>query len=77
MLFYGGESFKLPFFSQPNYCVPSVASDQRSSAEIRQNMIFFFKMFLLLQIKVVFLHHQNPPSLSTMLKCAGRFIFVL
>ena len=20
------------------------------------------------------LHHQNPPSLSTMLKCAGRFI---
>ena len=23
----------------------------------------------------VHLHHQNPPSLSTMLKCAGRFIF--
>ena len=34
MLFYGGESFKLPFFSLPNL----VASDYWSSAEIRQNM---------------------------------------
>ena len=25
---------------------------------------------------VVFLQHQNPPSLSTMLKCAGRFILI-
>ena len=24
----------------------------------------------------VLLQHQNPPSLSTMLKCAGRFIFI-
>ena len=24
----------------------------------------------------VFLQYQNPPSLSTMLKCAGRFIFI-
>ena len=22
------------------------------------------------------MQHQNPPSLSTMLKCAGRFIFI-
>ena len=26
--------------------------------------------------KFVLLQHQNPPSLSTMLKCAGRFIFI-
>ena len=32
---------------------------------------------VLFQIKVVSLHHQNPPSLSTMLKCAGRFVFIL
>jgi hypothetical protein len=38
MFFYGGGSFKLPFFSLPDSCVPSVAGDQRSSAEIRQNM---------------------------------------
>jgi len=24
----------------------------------------------------VFLRHENPPSLSMMLKCAGRFIFI-
>ena len=25
----------------------------------------------------VSLHHQNPPSLSTMLKCAGRFFYTM
>ena len=38
MFFYGGESFKLAFFSLPNSCVPSVVSDYWPSAEIRQNM---------------------------------------
>jgi abortive infection bacteriophage resistance protein len=28
------------------------------------------------QLFVVLLQHQNPPSLFTMLKCAGRFIFI-
>ncbi len=36
-------------------------------------IFLFFKKVWLIQNKAVFLHHQNPPSLSTMLKCAGRF----
>ena len=39
-------------------------------------LFFFFKKGWLFQIKAVPLHHQNPPSLSTMLQCAGRFIFI-
>ena len=37
---------------------------------------FFYEKVWLFQIKAVPLHHQNPPSLSTMLKCAGRFMFM-
>ena len=36
----------------------------------------FFPNSCTTQIKVVPLHHENPPSLSTMLKCAGRFLFM-
>ena len=43
---------------------------------LRLTLFFFFKKVWLFQIKAVSLHHQNPPSLSTMLKCAGRFIFI-
>ena len=43
---------------------------------LRLTLFFFFKKVWLFQIKTVPLHHQNPPSLSTMLKCAGRFIFI-
>ena len=39
-------------------------------------LFFFFKKGGLFQIKAVPLSHQNPPSLSTMLQCAGRFIFI-
>ena len=35
----------------------------------------FFPNSCTTQIKVVPLQHENPPSLSTMLKCAGRFCF--
>ena len=31
----------------------------------------------LFQIKAVFLQHENPPSLFTMLKSAGRFVFIM
>ena len=37
-------------------------------------MLFIIKFIWKFQIIVVLLQHQNPPSLSTMLKCAGRFI---
>ena len=39
-------------------------------------LFFFFKKGGLFPIKAVPLYHQNPPSLSTMLQCAGRFIFI-
>ena len=39
-LFFSGGNYKFPIFSQPNSCVPLVASDHRSSAEIRQNCFF-------------------------------------
>ena len=36
-----------------------------------------FSFFLPNTIKMfVLLYHQNPPSLSTMLKCAGRFFII-
>ena len=36
---------------------------------------FFFLKSLYYQWLFVSLQHENPPSLSTMLKCAGRFCF--
>jgi len=38
---------------------------------------FFSKKHLLNEKLFVLLQHQNPPSLSTMLKCAGRFILYI
>ena len=38
-------------------------------------MIFFLPKSLYYQLLFVSLQHENPPSLSTMLKCAGRFCF--
>ena len=35
---------------------------------------FFFQNPCTIQINALPLQHQNPPSLSTMLKSAGRFI---
>ena len=40
------------------------------------NLKTFPKKPFVFQKIVVPLHYQNPPSLSTMLKCAGRFIFI-
>lgn len=37
----------------------------------------FLLKSLCYQQMLVFLQHENPPSLSTMLKCAGRFVFLL
>lgn len=37
---------------------------------------FFLLKSLYYQRLFVSLQHENPPSLSTMLKCAGRFIFL-
>ena len=37
---------------------------------------FFFKKVWLFQIKAVPLRHENPPSLFTMLKSAGRFVLL-
>ena len=38
-------------------------------------VIFFLSKSLYYQLLFVSLQHENPPSLSTMLKCAGRFCF--
>jgi hypothetical protein len=35
----------------------------------------FFEKVWLFPIKTVPLNHENPPSLFTMLKSAGRFVF--
>ena len=40
-----------------------------------RQIITFFPNTCTTQIKVVPLQHENPPSLSTMLKCAGRFFY--
>ena len=37
--------------------------------------LYSSKKVWLFQIKTVPLQHENPPSLFTMLKCAGRFYF--
>ncbi len=39
-------------------------------------LFFFFKKNWLLQLKAVHLRHENPPSLFTMLKSAGRFFIM-
>ena len=36
-------------------------------------MSFFFKKFVRITNSLYLCTHENPPSLSTMLKCAGRF----
>ena len=41
---------------------------------INVDLYFFSQKVCLIQFNAVPLHYQNPPSLSTMLKCAGRFI---
>ena len=38
-------------------------------------LFFFLLKSLYYQLLFVSLQHENPPSLSTMLKCAGRFCF--
>ena len=38
--------------------------------------ILFFEKVWLFQIKAVPLRHENPPSLFTMLKSAGRFFLM-
>ena len=40
------------------------------------HLFFFFKKVWLFQINAVPLHHENPPSLFTMLKSAGRFVLL-
>ena len=37
---------------------------------------FFLQKSLFYQRLFICLQHENPPSLSTMLKCAGRFLWV-
>ena len=45
-----------------------------SQAGVSNEVFHFFSKKLAKRTKkFVFLQHQNPPSLSTMLKCAGRF----
>jgi hypothetical protein len=39
-------------------------------------LFFFFKKVWLFKIKAVPLRHENPPSLFTMLKSAGRFVLL-
>jgi hypothetical protein len=36
----------------------------------------FFAKNIVISKKAAYLQHENPPSLSTMLKCAGRFFYV-
>jgi len=43
---------------------------------LRPNLFFFFEKVWLFQIKGVPLRHENPPSLFTMLKSAGRFVLL-
>ena len=43
---------------------------------LRLLLFFFFKKVWLFKIKAVPLSHENPPSLFTMLKSAGRFVLL-
>ena len=46
----------------------------RQNDVFRPILRFFYEKVWLFQIKAVPLYHENPPSLFTMLKSAGRFI---
>jgi len=41
---------------------------------MQKESLFFFKKDWLLLRKAVPLHHENPPSLSMMLKIGGSFL---
>ena len=42
-----------------------------------KDVVFFLRKNLEILIFSVHLHRQSPPSLSLMLKCAGRFILYI
>ena len=63
----------VPFLqSYSNKFMKAIAVQAGESNEVFH---FFSKKLAKRTKKFVFLQHQNPPSLSTMLKCAGRFFY--
>ena len=58
------------WFVDTSFCI----SNTQHLLKITSISTLFFQNPCTIQINVVSLHHKNPPSLSTMLKSAGRFI---
>ena len=60
------------WFADTSFCI----SNTQQLLKITSNSALFFQNPCTIQINALPLHHKNPPSLSTMLKSAGRFIFI-
>ena len=60
------------WFADTSFCI----SNTQQLLKITSISTLFPQKPCTIQINALPLHHKNPPSLSTMLKSAGRFIFI-